>query len=678
MALFRASSKGKPRLETDASEITIGTRTSCDLVLRDPIAAERHARIVHEGFAFRIEDLGTATGTYVDGLALEGPRELADGSEVLIGVNKLVAKLEREGDRLVLALDLQEDKFFQKARMAAGDAPRWVPGDREAFKEAEIEFSAFPALRAAVWGAVLVAVLLLLALAVPPVRAALVQPGPLHNLHAQHLGAGDCAACHEPYGGAPAAKCAACHAEHLAGRHPFDLAAVAEAHPGACAGCHVEHMGTRTELAPAAAGDALPAAFAGAAAPLVRRRDPRYTPPDFRERVGCAPCHDDVPDLEAARRRAAPLERPEPSGEHGPARRAAVAKFSHASHVGQESIACAACHAPAGAEAGALQRDFAVVPFETCMGCHQAEDGGYRAPGLVVDERFAGRAPAFRVDWHGTSEEGCGRCHADPGTGTRRTVSRAPRGAEGARPFDYRARGHVEEQRARARECARCHGSELVGSERSPQPFLHALHLARLPGPDASREDAQALSASCAECHAGAAQATTLRGVPAFDDGGCAACHGEAPRRAEPAGAPVESPDFPHDLHGARPDGPLARGCFACHSFAAPGDGAGAAPVTPPEVRDCTACHADHANVGGGRCQVCHEGDDPLFFAAPPAPRPGASFSHFTPDHAAALDDCAGCHAGVAGARTVAEVSLPDTSAPACFACHFERRFHWR
>ncbi len=675
MAHFVVTAKKKPRLDTDALEIAIGTRTSCDLTLRDPIAAEVHCRIAYAELAFRIEDAGTATGTFVNGLAIEGPTVLADGDEIVVGVNKLVVRIEREEGALALHLDLQEDRFFQKAKMSSGDDPEWIPGDREAFKEAEINFSEFPALRAVAWGAILVALLFALSLAVPTVRAGLVQPGPLHNLHADAVGAESCDSCHEAFGSVSSALCVNCHAGDLEGRHPFDGSVALALPADACTSCHVEHMGTESTVEEVDLGLDL----WSDARPRVRVRDPDFVPPDFREAVGCAGCHESEPTLDDARRRLSD-GRAAPSPEETAA---AVQKFDHSTHVGARDIACARCHAPGDREDG---RDFAVVPFTTCMSCHHAEGNtAYDLADIEVDAEWVELAPAFELAYHGRDEAACARCHQTPGEGDLRRVTTDAWAffdsvtgealEDGALLFSYASRGHTEQAAAKGKACSECHASgELVTADRTDRRFWHGLHLREL------------TSESCAECHADVSGSSSLTGA-SYSEQSCARCHASAGNDASvPKLAPSarrierERVDFPHDAHVGSRSPLLAAGCASCHVLSEVSDGFQASVTTPPEVASCVACHSDHANVGGGdTCQKCHAQDDPLFATARATPAASRrSFNHFQAGHVANLRDCGSCHGGVEEAQRISDISLPDLSAPGCFECHFETRFHWR
>ncbi|GAO05013.1 GGDEF domain-containing protein [Anaeromyxobacter sp. PSR-1] len=66
-------------------ELVIGRRDDCDLPIRDDGVSRRHAAIRVEGEGALLRDLGSANGTYVDGVRAEGEVRLADGGRVSLG-----------------------------------------------------------------------------------------------------------------------------------------------------------------------------------------------------------------------------------------------------------------------------------------------------------------------------------------------------------------------------------------------------------------------------------------------------------------------------------------------------------------------------------------------------------------------------------------------------------------
>ena len=69
----------------DTEEITIGRLPENDIVLDDADASRRHGRFVRNYSGFQVEDLSTANGTFVNGVRLDDPRQLANKDTIKIG-----------------------------------------------------------------------------------------------------------------------------------------------------------------------------------------------------------------------------------------------------------------------------------------------------------------------------------------------------------------------------------------------------------------------------------------------------------------------------------------------------------------------------------------------------------------------------------------------------------------
>ena len=65
--------------------ISVGRGSECDVVLDDERVSRRHATIRLLGSRAVIEDAGSTNGTYVDGVRIEGPTELAEGATIRLG-----------------------------------------------------------------------------------------------------------------------------------------------------------------------------------------------------------------------------------------------------------------------------------------------------------------------------------------------------------------------------------------------------------------------------------------------------------------------------------------------------------------------------------------------------------------------------------------------------------------
>lgn len=67
------------------AELTIGRAEDNDLKLLDPKSSRHHALIKREGALFVVTDLGSANGTWVNGVRLTGPHTLRHGERITIG-----------------------------------------------------------------------------------------------------------------------------------------------------------------------------------------------------------------------------------------------------------------------------------------------------------------------------------------------------------------------------------------------------------------------------------------------------------------------------------------------------------------------------------------------------------------------------------------------------------------
>ena len=107
--------KEPERIEIERYPFTLGRNESCDYQILSSRVSREHAEIVHEGAAFRVRDLKSTNGTFVNGERIE-ERRLADGDLVVIadvhfsfrssrdeGVRKTVTQVmdrhESAGDR---------------------------------------------------------------------------------------------------------------------------------------------------------------------------------------------------------------------------------------------------------------------------------------------------------------------------------------------------------------------------------------------------------------------------------------------------------------------------------------------------------------------------------------------------------------------------------------------------
>jgi phosphoserine phosphatase RsbU/P len=71
--------------DLDAAEVVIGRQTGTQIRLEGPKVSRRHARVFREGENFRVEDLGSSNGTFLNGVRLQGTASLKSWDEIGIG-----------------------------------------------------------------------------------------------------------------------------------------------------------------------------------------------------------------------------------------------------------------------------------------------------------------------------------------------------------------------------------------------------------------------------------------------------------------------------------------------------------------------------------------------------------------------------------------------------------------
>ena len=75
-----------PGMEYEVGEgAVMGRGDQAEIRLEDPFASSRHARLIRQGAAIVIEDMGSTNGTYLNEELLSGPQPLHAGDRVRIG-----------------------------------------------------------------------------------------------------------------------------------------------------------------------------------------------------------------------------------------------------------------------------------------------------------------------------------------------------------------------------------------------------------------------------------------------------------------------------------------------------------------------------------------------------------------------------------------------------------------
>jgi hypothetical protein len=65
--------------------VIIGRSKEADLMIDDPFASDFHARVAPDGEGFRIQDLGSTNGTFLNDERLSSPAAVAPGDTIRIG-----------------------------------------------------------------------------------------------------------------------------------------------------------------------------------------------------------------------------------------------------------------------------------------------------------------------------------------------------------------------------------------------------------------------------------------------------------------------------------------------------------------------------------------------------------------------------------------------------------------
>lgn len=519
--------------------LRIGRGAGCELRLEDTAVALEHALIREERGAYHLSDLGSVTGTYVNGEPVASAR-LHDGDE--IGVGGFLIRVRRSDP---------EDPLFLHVRPADAE-PR---PDAPAVAVDEVDYGGRYRLRRPLWTKGLLALfaglLGLAAVAALPAmrRTDAFRPGDLTSFHADRIDAASCSACHTPWRGVADASCQECHGEGRVDAAPLHHPdAVATASFG-CTACHREHLG-RDALLPA--GDApcrschAGLELAAGVEPLFAVRVPSFAEhPELRLTLPAA-------GGEGARGsgfRRVPVSDPE-AGRSDPTRLA----FGHAQHLGRPlqtsaageplvTLTCESCHRPAG-------RGFAPIAYEShCADCHA----------LTFDERYPGRRaehgpPETVARDLGLFYQEAGREGGAPRRG--RDEIAGFLGA-GGRSRQERVRGAREEALRAERflyqsACSTCHDLDLSRALRPEvaDPAIRERWL--LHARFSHGEHLQLDGLACTDCHTGAEGSRETADVLLPGIASCTPCHAEGGGRSAGAGFPVTP-------------GPAS--CRTCHDY---------------------------------------------------------------------------------------------------------------
>ncbi|MGI9600540.1 MAG: FHA domain-containing protein [Acidimicrobiales bacterium] len=89
LLVVKRGPKAGSRYALDAPLVTAGRHPESDIFLDDVTVSRRHAELLHDNGAYRVRDVGSLNGTYLNRERID-EASLADGDELQIGKFKLV------------------------------------------------------------------------------------------------------------------------------------------------------------------------------------------------------------------------------------------------------------------------------------------------------------------------------------------------------------------------------------------------------------------------------------------------------------------------------------------------------------------------------------------------------------------------------------------------------------
>ncbi|MDH3707379.1 MAG: zinc-ribbon and FHA domain-containing protein [Acidimicrobiia bacterium] len=89
LLVVKRGPKAGSRYALDAELITAGRHPESDIFLDDVTVSRRHAELTHDGAVYRVRDVGSLNGTYLNRERID-EAALTDGDELQIGKFKLV------------------------------------------------------------------------------------------------------------------------------------------------------------------------------------------------------------------------------------------------------------------------------------------------------------------------------------------------------------------------------------------------------------------------------------------------------------------------------------------------------------------------------------------------------------------------------------------------------------
>lgn len=128
-----------------SASLTIGRDPMAEITINDPEVSRQHARLSRTLSGYRIQDLGSTNGTFVDGMRLGGePQELQPGQIIAIGsgVTLVYQAVPSEADEAATVLDVEAAAAAEGMVFPAEEAE--VPEAEEEERSTDTEFLGAP------------------------------------------------------------------------------------------------------------------------------------------------------------------------------------------------------------------------------------------------------------------------------------------------------------------------------------------------------------------------------------------------------------------------------------------------------------------------------------------------------------------------------------------------------
>jgi pSer/pThr/pTyr-binding forkhead associated (FHA) protein len=487
--------------EVAGDVLRIGRGTRAALRSDNPAVSLDHATIAHDAAGYTLTDLGSLTGTYVNGRPVETAR-LAKGDVVEIGDLRIEVQMAdaakpffaRVTSTVAAAQAVEEEEEEQKPK--AGPRGGVVTAPKVDYVTA-YRLQRPYLTKLSLMALLLIAVFAFLAeLTSAPQKQTIFMPGGVSSAHMRALDANNqpiaknCQACHDPFKGVTDAKCIACHT-----KEPH--APTQKAGPP-CLSCHAEHRGA-AKLA------TLPDTRCTSCHADLAAHDTRVPAPAAAHIVVFDANHPDI-------------ERPPDTD---------TLKFNHALHLQvrgifnaegkREVLQCVQCHKLVADKAG--RWDPKPIAFATdCQRCHR----------LTFDARFPnaevphGGDPGIVYGFLVGMYSGDSSLAAKSTEEVRRIIASRPMTRSAGESAVVSAE-HVIKAK-----CSLCHELQTVkGRLVATHPVMRTRWIvhARFSHSEPHR--------ACETCHAGARRSALTADVLMPRVANCAACH--APREGKAA-----------------------------------------------------------------------------------------------------------------------------------------------